>query len=249
MQFLRGLLFTAPSEPLTPRFYVRVATPASRFSVRRPKAENAEREFMEHQIDQANQQVGDLVQDKKGLKRKFIEATTVTCDNGGIPIANFIAQNIDKPYQMIYMPATSHVGPAYNYKTPSILTGQHPKIVLRLDMYEHACKEGVFPPRPDPSDWDESVAGDIDINDHIIIPANAGHQKFCAAVEQRLREDHPYTGMSYIDLLESDCPFYVDEHGVDIWHKGPANDVSDDMLHCDLGTGPRPIQVQKSSAW
>ena len=58
--------------------------------------------------------------------------------------------------------------------------------------------------------------------------ANAGHQKFCAAVEQRLREVHPYTGMSYIDLLESDCPFYVDEHGVDIWHKGPANDVCDD---------------------
>ena len=35
MQFLRGLLFIAPSEPLTPRFYARVATPASRFSVRR----------------------------------------------------------------------------------------------------------------------------------------------------------------------------------------------------------------------
>ena len=124
--------------------------------------------------------------------------------------------------------ATSHLGPKYNYKTPSILTGQHPEIVVRLDMYEHAFKEGLVPANLDPSAWNEDVAGAIDIDDHLIIPANAGYQKFCAAIEQHLRKVLPYTGMSYIDLLESDCPFYVDEHGVDIWHKGPANDVHDD---------------------
>lgn len=72
-------------------------------------------------------------------------------------------------------PRCVYVGMIYSYTTASILTGPHPEIVVRLDMFEHACKNGFVPQILNRNDWDMSVAGDIDINDHIIkSPVSAG---------------------------------------------------------------------------
>jgi hypothetical protein len=99
-------------------------------------ADDGLEQFAMHHVERANKEVGDLVQKYATLKRKYLDATAETYDNGGVPIANYIVQRIDHSSDL-FMPAEGGL-PRFRYKTVSVLLGRHPEIRVRLDMYEYA---------------------------------------------------------------------------------------------------------------
>jgi hypothetical protein len=186
-------------------------------------ADDGLEQFAMHHVERANEEVGDLVQKYATLKRKFLDATAETHDNGGVPIANYIVSRIDHNSD-IFMPAECGL-PRFRYKKVSVLLGRHPEIRVRLDMYEYAEGENKDV-LPDVYSTDSSYEpADTDIDNMLIIPANSGHRKVCDEIERHLREVHPVTGVSYHDLLDSDCPFYISY--INFWHNGPKNNVRD----------------------